>query len=483
MTRRARILLIVLPALAGWATPSTGQRPDPAPSANRELIERLTNERLDFEQPVVAQHEVSGVPVLVLEDHDLPLVTVAAYIRGGYGRFPRSRYGAAMGLPALLRYGGTEGRTPTEVDEALELYALQLSFGSSGGSINASVNTLTDHLPIALDLWGEMLARPRFDTLEVGAWRARQLESVRRRVDDPARLAYSGLNRLLFGDHPIGWETDEADLQPERLTPDIFLELHDRIVCRDNLFLGVTGDAEWASIEPLLDALVDRIEPCAEALPDPPVPEIRRAPGVFLIEKEIAQSVVVMAHPTSVRLADDTEYFAAMLGNSILGAGGFSSRMLGRVRTEEGFAYSATSIWTTPRTHDGIVGATTRTRPENAAPAIELILRTMAELREAPPTGEEVGTTVDRIVNGFVFNFDTPSAIVARTMYYLAQDMPEDWLERYWRGVQDVSPEDIRRVFAEHLRPDEMTILVVGDPDQLRNELTRFGPVTVLEVR
>jgi zinc protease len=94
-----------------------------------------------------------------------------------------------------------------------------------------------------------------------------------------------------------------------------------------------------------------------------------------------------------------------------------------------------------------------------------------------------VGTTVDRIVNGFVFNFDTPSAIVARTMYYLAQDMPEDWLERYWRGVQDVSPEDIRRVFAEHLRPDEMTILVVGDPDQLRNELTRFGPVTVLEVR
>jgi predicted Zn-dependent peptidase len=447
----------------------------------RAAVDRLTFEPLVFEQPEVEHHEIDGVRVLLLEDRDLPLVTVYAYIRGGYGLFDRSLYAPALGLPAMLRYGGTETRTPAEVDETLERYALQFSFGTAGGSVTSAVNTLSENLPLALEMWGEMLARPRFAVEEIEAWRARQLEGVLRRVDDPARLAYSEINRLLFGDHPIGWEMDAADLEQALVAPSAFRMLHERIVCRDNATLGVTGDTAWDEIEGMLTALVERLPACAEPLPEAPTPEIRRAPGVFLVEKEIDQSVVVMAHPTNVRLGDDPAYYAAMTGNSILGGGGFSSRLLGRVRTEEGFAYSATSLWTTPRRHEGIIGATTRTRPENTVPAIELILDIMAELLESPPTEEEVGTTVDRIVNGFVFNFDTPGQIVSRTMYYLAQELPEDWLERYWRGVQKVTPEDVRAVFAQHLRPEEMTILVVGDPARIATELERLGPVTVLD--
>lgn len=447
----------------------------------RSALDRLTFEPLVFEQPEVEHHEIEGVRILLLEDRDLPLVTVYAYMQGGYGLFDRSLFAPALGLPALLRYGGTETRTASQIDETIERYALQLAFGTAGGSVTSSVNTLTEHLPLALDVWGEMLTRPGFDADEVEAWRARQLESVLRRADDPARLAYSEINRLLFGDHPIGWEMNADDLAPSRLEPAAFRLLHERIVCRENAIFGVTGDASWAEVAGLLTGLVARIPACAEPLPEAPTPEIRRAPGVFLIEKELDQSVVVMAHPTDVRLGDDRAYYAAMTGNSILGGGGFSSRLLGRVRTEEGFAYSAASLWTTPRRHEGIIGATTRTRPENTVPAIELILEVMAELRDAPPTEEEVGITVDRIVNGFVFNFDTPGQIVSRTMYYLAQELPEDWLERYWRGVQEVTPEDVRAVFAEHLRPEEMTILVVGDPARITTGLERLGPVTVLD--
>ena len=66
-------------------------------------------------------------------------------------------------------------------------------------------------------------------------------------------------------------------------------------------------------------------------------------------------------------------------------------------------------------------------------------------------------------------------------MYYRAIDLPEEWLERYWRGVQEVGPEDIASVFQEHLRPDEMTILIVGDLQRMGLEaLQRFGPVEIL---
>ena len=106
------------------------------------------------------------------------------------------------------------------------------------------------------------------------------------------------------------------------------------------------------------------------------------------------------------------------------------------------------------------------------------------QAKEAPPTDEELSTTVDLIVNGFVFNCGTASQIVSRSMFYLAQDLPDDWLERYLRGVQSVTPASIQRAFLENLNPDEMTILIVGDVDRIgREALAAFGPVSELEVR
>jgi zinc protease len=153
------------------------------------------------------------------------------------------------------------------------------------------------------------------------------------------------------------------------------------------------------------------------------------------------------------------------------------------VRTEEGYAYSAASLWTTPRRYDGIVGAVTRTRPENTVPALRLILDIMRDMKESSPSQEEVRTAVDQIVNGFVFNFETPAQIVSRRMFYLAQELPSDWLERYLQGVQRVTPASVRTVFERNLRPEDMTILVVGDPARIGIEaLESLGHVTVLEV-
>ena len=99
-------------------------------------------------------------------------------------------------------------------------------------------------------------------------WRGRQIESVLRRTDDPVRLAYSEFNRLLYGDHSIGWEMNAADLEPRDLSREQLLEVHGRIVCRDNLILGLAGDVNWPEVEPLVESLVDRIKPCSISLPE-----------------------------------------------------------------------------------------------------------------------------------------------------------------------------------------------------------------------
>lgn len=471
---RRRAALLVLAVAVCVAGPVSGQE---LPGT----LSDLSFEPLRFEQPTPEHHEVDGVPVLLLEDRDLPLVTALVGFEGGYGLFPRSHYAAATALPALLRYGGTSTMPPDSVEAEIDTYAIQLSFGSGGGAISSSMNVLSEHFSHAMGVWRAMLTDPAFDSAEVAGWRGRQLESVLRRPDDPSTLAFSEFNRLLYGDHPIGWEMSGADLAPEVMTRARLEELHGRIVCRDNLILGITGDVSWAEARPVAEDFVASIPPCPEPLPEPPVPEVPARPGVYLMHKELDQAVVVLAHPTDLPLADDPEYFSSTIGNTILGAGGFSSRLMSRVRSEEGYAYSASSLWTTPRRYPGLLGAVTRTRPETAVPAIELILETMREMAQTPPAEDEVETTVDRIVNGFVFNFETAAQIVSRSMYYMAQELPEDWLERYLEGVQAVDAEDVAGVFREHLRPEDMTILVVGDTARVGVErIGRLGPVTVL---
>lgn len=222
---------------------------------------------------------------------------------------------------------------------------------------------------------------------------------------------------------------------------------------------------------------------CAEPLPRLAAPVMHQPAGVFLIPRPLEQSTVVMAHVTELRMGDTPEFFASRIGNSILGAGGLSSRLMERVRTQRGYAYGVSSLWNAPRSYDGLVGAITQTKPQSTVAAVRLILATMAEMTREPPTADEVERTIDETVNGFVFNFESPAQIVARRMSYLADRLPDDWLQRYLSGIQRVTAADVRDVFARHVHPDRMTLLVVGDTAKLDEPLERLGPVTVLDAR
>jgi predicted Zn-dependent peptidase len=448
----------------------------------RRAAENLRFLELRFDPPEVRVEELSGgVAVYVIEDHSLPLVEVVARLQGGYSHLDRGYYAAGTALPGLLRAGGTATLAPDSVDHLLEFYAIHTSFGGGGGSTFSSLNTLSEHVGVALELWGEMLKRPGFDSVRVEVWRGQELESVRRRRDNPGSLAFSTFNTLMFGDHPIGWEMTEADLTPERLSVARLRDVHARVFCRENLMLGVTGDVDWNELRPALTRLVADWPSCAEPLPEAPIPEIRREPGVFLIPRPLEQSTVVLAHATGLRQQDAPPYFASRIGNTILGAGGLSSRLVTRVRSDEGLAYSVASLWTAPVKYDGLVGATTRTRADATVATIRLILAVLHEMRDAPPDADEVATAVEEATNGFVFNFDSASQIISRRMFYEASGLPDDWLSRYLRGIQAVRPTHVHQAFRRYLEPDRMVILVVGDPEAFGESLDSLGPVTVLD--
>ena len=468
----AATVALVVPALAATAT---------AQETVRDRIASLKVPELRFTPFQPREESVRGVPVYFLPNDELPLVTFYAVFKGGVANLPRDHIAAASAMPTLLRAGGTAALPPDSVDLRIESLALAMSFGQGGSSASSWVNTLTEHIDEAVPLWAEMLRQPRFDPAEAERWRGAELERVRRRGDDPASMAYSRFNRIMYGDHPVGWEITAEDLEPDDLSEEKLRHVHEALFCPGNMVLGLAGDVDWDRAEALLEGVLSGWPPCSGNLHEYPVPEIRREPGVFVIHKPIEQSVVIAAHASSLRQGDTPAYFASRIGNSILGASGLSSRLNTEVRTREGLAYGASSIWTASRRNDGLVGAVTRTGAESTLAAARLLLEVLGSMRDAPPSGEEVALVINEAVNGFVFNFGTPLQVVARSMSYRMLDLPADWLERYLQGIQRVTPGAVHDVFRDQLDPARMTILLVGDTTRFDGSPSELGPVTILE--
>lgn len=487
MTRRLTSsgLLGVTFLLAGcMATKPTATTPAPAdrqtmPEVGRAAIEALTFPPLQFEPPEPEELTLSnGVTVFFLEDHSLPLVDVFAQFRGGPSVFDRADLAAATAVgSSLLLSAGTERLPPDSVDKLIEFYALAPSFGTGGTGSYASIGALSQHVDFAMELLAEMLQSPRFDRDRVETWRLRELEMVKRQQDTPGSVAVTEFNRVMFGDHPIGWIMNPDDLAPDRLTEDRLRRIHRQIYCRENMMLGITGAITRDDALAKLEAVFGDWPECPGKLTAPPLPEIRREPGVKVIHKDLNQSTVVMGLPGGILQREDPEYFAAQVANWILGGSGFSSRIMARLRTEKGLAYGASSIWGAGIRHERIFGVFTQTKTESTIAATELIREILDEARRQPPTAEEVRLAVENTVNGFVFAFQDPAAIVLRRMTYRMAGLPEDWLERYLAGIQAVTPESVHEVVQRYIDPDRMTIVIVGDTARFDAPPGALGPI------
>ena len=475
-----RFCLVV--ALAGCGVPRTEEPgPDPQlPPVGRDVVQALEFEPLEFEPPEPERFELSnGVTVFFLRDPALPVVELFVDVRGGRLYLNREWYGAATGLLPLMRHGGTRTMPPDSVDEVVEFNALGTSTSTSGGRMLLGVTALRRQLDLAAGLWGEMLLHPRFDSTAVERWRSLELEAVRRIDDFPGSLAVIEFNRLAYGGHPIGWRTRPKDLTGERVNPERLRELHRRLVCPERAVIGAAGDVHPDTLAAALEQALAGWEPCGSELTPPPDPVLEPDPRVYVLPKPLSQSTIVMGHPGGVQVSASDEYYASRIANWIIGGSGFGSRLMDRLRTEAGLAYSVASIWGASRDHERIFGVITHTRADSTVEAVRAVRETLERLRSQPPAADEVARAREAMVNGFVFGFSDPTRVVSRQVSYHATGFPADWLQRYLRGIRGIDAVDVADVIRARVHPSQLRILIVGDTT--RFDASRLGPVTVLE--
>ena len=415
----------------------------------------------------------NGMKVYLLENHELPLIGGFALVRTGNLFEPADKVGLAQITGAVLRTGGTRARTGDQLDEQLENIAASVdsSIGETSGTVN--FNALKENVDEVLAVFKDVLMEPEFRQDKIDLIKTQLRGSIARRNDDAPGIASREFADLLYGrDTPYGRRMEYEHL--DRIQRDDLLAFHRRYYFPANILVAVQGDFSAAEMKAKLEKLFGAWTYAQPPVPPFPAVAARPVPGAFLAAKDdVTQSFFRVGHLGGT--LRDKNYPALEVMGDILG-GGFSSRLLKRVRTELGWAYNIGASWGANYNHPGLFTISGSTKSASTTETVQVIREEIEKIRAKEVTDQELKTAKDTVLNGFVFNFDRPGKTLSRLVSYDYHGFPKDFIFQYQKAVAAVTKADVLRVAREYLKPENLTVVAVGKPQDFGKPLGELGP-------
>ncbi|MDJ0570158.1 MAG: pitrilysin family protein [Pleurocapsa sp. MO_192.B19] len=427
----------------------------------------------EIQLPEYNRYELdNGMVVYLLEDRDLPLINGTALIRTGSRFEPANKVGLAQITGAVMRSGGTQNHPPAELNTILEQKAasVETSIGTASG--NASFSTLTEDLDTVFPLFTEVLRQPAFDSEKLAIALKQQQGAIARRNDDPKAIASREFDKIIYGETSPYSRTIEYQTLANISRQNV-VDFYQTYVRPESIILGIVGDFDSeAMIKRVQDAFGDwQVDTSLPAL-EPPVATQKYDQGLFVVNRpKLTQSNIFMGHIGGQ--FDSPDYPALSVLNEVLN--GFGGRLFDEVRSRQGLAYSVYGSWSPNYDFDGVFVAGGQTQTNNTVPFIKSIIAEIEKLRTNLITEKELANAKESILNSFVFNFQNPNQTLSRLMRYEYYDYPEDFIFEYQKQVKSTTEEDILKVAQEHLQPDKLATLIVGNNQAMNPPLSSLA--------
>jgi zinc protease len=429
---------------------------------------------LRLEIPAFGEKQLScGLKVLWREDAELPLVSCSLRIPGGFILEPEGKEGLLHLLKGLLRDGGAGALSPARFDQALDDRAASLWAAADQESFSAGFSCLSEDVDPLLGLFADMLLRPRLDAQRLEVTRAGMLDYLQRLEEQPEEVTGMLITRGYFGPHGYGgWPSVKSIKSIQRSDLADFFQAH---YGPQGGVLVLSGLFDHEKTLARLESLFKGWKPQrpSQAPPAPPLQGKR----ILFFPKEVPQVSIRLALPGLKR--HDPADFPLMLANYSFGGGGFNSRLMRRIRSEKGLAYSISSnyqkLWVPgPFTIEGA------TRPDAARGYLELLFEAMRQYAAEGPTPSELEEAKNALTQEFAYNFASVHDLASQRADYEFKGYPPDYLETYRAKIQAVTLKEAAAAAARILGQDTWVMAVSG-PLSLQKDLEAFAPVTTLK--
>ncbi|MBS0608787.1 MAG: insulinase family protein, partial [Proteobacteria bacterium] len=397
-------------------------------------------------------------------------VDVQVDFDAGARRDPAPQAGLAAAAALMSSKGVTAGGASepaldeNDLGEAWADLGASLEAGAERDGLVFSLRSLTepDLLDRAARLAARQLGQPSYAQAIWQRERARWDAAIKEADTRPGTVATKAFTAAVYGSHPYGQRAtaqtlaniEVADLQA----------FHARYLQACRARVSIVGALNRGQAERLVQTLLSRLPapPAADCAPLPAVPEVQ--PLAKAVEEDIpfasAQAHVLIGQPGFVRR--DPDFLALLVGNHILGGGGFTSRLTQEVREKRGLSYSVYSDFS-PGLNRGAFIVGLQTRPDQAAQALRVAQDTLARYVADGPTEAELRAAKDNLVGGFALRIDSNRKLLANVANIAWNDLPLDYLEHWTERVNALTLAEVRAAMQRHLQPDRMATVVVGD--------------------
>jgi zinc protease len=413
-------------------------------------------------QRVVSQ---GGIEAWLIEDHANPMLSLQMAWRNSGSAFdPEGKDGLARLLAGTL----DEGAGPYDSQEfqrRLEDLSIKLSFSAGSDMIQGGLTTLSRNKSQAFDMLRLSLAKPRFDEIAVQRVKGQMLAALAQQSEDPQNMASRAWFKAAFPTHPYGRDglgTPDAIAGIARNDLKAALAR----LGRDNLIIGVVGDIKPGDLATLLDDTFGHL-PAKAASGDLPEVEVGiPASGIkpLVVKKAIPQSVVQFGFQGIKR--NDPDWFPAYVLNYVLGGGGFASRLMVEIREKRGLAYSAYS-YLYPFDHAGVWIGGVATRNDKVAQSIGLVRKELERLASQGISAKELEDAKTYLTGSFPLRYDSSPNIAGLLVAVQADRLGLDYLDKRNDLVMKVGADDVARVAKRLMQPENLIVVVVGQPKGL----------------
>ena len=348
-----------------------------------ERPEKLTYPALSYEPPAPDKVRVilkNGPIAYVVPDRELPLVNIVVYAHTGSYLEPAGKEGLAELTGYLLARGGTKSKTAEALEERLAFLAAQLNSGIGENQGSVGLNLLAKDLDEGLAILREVLTAPRFQDDKITLRKQQMLQSMKERNDESAAIEGREQEFLAFGEDFWANRYSTA-ASVDSITRADLEQFHQKWFHPGNFVVAASGDFDRDQMVQKLETLFGDWPFKGEAPPSIPTNTTFAATGVYMVNKDVNQGRVAMMLPGILR--DDPDYFAVVIMNDILGGGGFTSRIMSRVRSDEGLAYDAHSSFPGGVYYPLTFTAGFQSKSRTVAYAVSIVLEEMKKIAAA----------------------------------------------------------------------------------------------------
>jgi len=432
-----------------------------------------------LELPEFSTHRLgNGLRLEIARTTSTPDVALRLVLGAGAGATEPERAGLAS-LACDLLEEGAGGRSAREMAEWIDGLGAAFDARATYDAVLSSMHAMNDQVDEVLEFLAAVTRRPDFAPAEVSRRRDMRLDQLRRRGDEPSRVAGDALDAAVFGGHPYGAPLAGTVESVERLEAAELARFWERGARPDTASLIVCGDVDPASV---FDAVERRFGDwpapggrLAAAGPSPPARAVR-AGDVLLFDRPGRRQTELRIGGVGIARGEVGEE-AALVMNAILG-GLFSSRVNLKLREEKGWTYGARTALLRRR-HPGPFLLRTAVATESTAAAFVELLAEFERLRDDPPARAELELAAHALTRSLPLQFQTASQLAGRRAEMITYGLPDDYWERFPARVDAVEPADVRAAARRLLAPDGLVLLAVGAVAEFAVELGRLGAVHV----